>query len=99
MNRKEIAEVIKEVVDPEVGIDIVDLGLIYGIELKDEKSLHITMTMTTMGCPLHQFIQDEVSHKLKDKFSELEDISVELIWSPLWNAEMMSASAREFLGW
>ncbi len=100
MNRKEIAEVIKDVVDPEVGIDVVELGLIYDIDLKEEeKKVGVKMTMTTMGCPLHQFIQDQVAQKIKEKFPELEDIVVELVWSPPWSAEMMSETARKFLGW
>jgi metal-sulfur cluster biosynthetic enzyme len=95
----EILEALKEVYDPEMGIDIVSLGLIYGVDW-DQKSghVHIELTLTSPGCPLGPEIIRDIKRELRD----LEDVlsaDVDLVWNPLWHPSMMSEEAKEELGY
>jgi len=85
------------VLDPELGISIVDLGLIYKIEVKENK-VKILMTLTTIGCPLFSLIEKEIKNKLIELGSKEEDIVLELIFDPPWSIERMSKKARALLG-
>ena len=86
------------VIDPEVGINIVDLGLVYGVEL-DGSHATVTMTLTTPGCPLHATIEQAVRRSLQSRHPELTDITLDLVWDPRWGVEFISESGREQLGW
>lgn len=91
----DVRDELKDVIDPELGINIVDLGLVYDITVNDDDTVHVLMTLTTPGCPLHEVFRDEV----KDKASRLsafdtEDVDVELTFDPPWNREKMSDEAR-----
>ncbi|MEM4295655.1 MAG: metal-sulfur cluster assembly factor [Candidatus Anstonellales archaeon] len=93
-----IIKKLEEVNDPEFGVDIVNLGLIYEIKInKDEKKAYIKMTMTTPTCPFAALILREVQEKLS-KIDELDEIHVELVWDPPWSADMMSEEAKLMLG-
>jgi metal-sulfur cluster biosynthetic enzyme len=87
-----------EVIDPEVGINIVDLGLVYGVELADGHAT-VTMTLTTPGCPLHASIEAAVRRALQSRHPELTGITLDLVWDPRWSVEFISAAGREQLGW
>jgi len=95
---KIIIEKLAEVKDPEFGIDIVNLGLIYDIKVdKKEKKAYIKMTMTTPTCPFATQILREVQQKLTE-IKEIDEIHVELVWTPPWSKDMMSEEAKLMLG-
>jgi len=83
--------------DPELGIDIVNLGLVYGTEIDDEGKVIVTMTLTSMGCPLAGVISEEVKRALSD-IPEVKDVEVNVVWSPPWSKDRMSRYAKIALG-
>lgn len=88
---------LKKVLDPELGVSIVDLGLIYGITVSKEGTCVITMTLTTIGCPLFGQIQKEIEDRVME-LEAIQDITVDLTFDPPWNAEKMTEEARIQLG-
>ncbi len=92
---EEVREKLREVMDPELGVNIVDLGLIYGVEVKGS-SVTVKMTFTTPACPLLNFLVQNVESKVKEL--GLEDVRVELVWDPPWTPERMSPEAKMQLG-
>lgn len=98
MNEAEIREALKVVVDPEIGVNIIDLGLVYSIETQPD-SIHIDLTMTSPTCPLHQVIIAHMKQVLSQKFPEAKNIDVQLVWDPPWSPMMMSDEAKKRLGW
>ncbi|RME79170.1 MAG: metal-sulfur cluster assembly factor [Methanobacteriota archaeon] len=96
--RKAIMEALSSVKDPEFGVDIVNLGLIYGVDIDiATKKANIRITMTTPTCPFAGQILMDVQEKL-EKIEELDEIHVELVWDPPWSADMMSEEAKTMLG-
>jgi len=96
-NKEEILEVLKGVIDPEIGINIVDLGLVYDVDITDE-SIAVTMTLTTPGCPMHNSITSWVE-KIVNQFDEPDKkVIVSLVWEPQWTPEKMTREAREQIG-
>jgi metal-sulfur cluster biosynthetic enzyme len=94
--RGQILEALRNVLDPELGINIVDLGLVYGVQIEDG-AVHITYTLTTMGCPIGPMIEAE----MKQFLSGVEGVSkvdAELVLRPPWTPEMMSEEAKAALG-
>jgi metal-sulfur cluster biosynthetic enzyme len=94
-NEEMVREALKEVIDPEIGVNIVDLGMVYGINMKDDE-VKITMTLTTPMCPLSEYIDQAVKEAL-EVFS-LQAVDVNLVWTPPWNPSMMSEDAKLELG-
>lgn len=92
-----VNEKLKLVLDPELGVSIVDLGLIYGITVSGEGICTITMTLTTIGCPLFAQIQKEIEDRVME-LEEIEDVVVSLTFDPPWTAEKMTEEARITLG-
>lgn len=88
---------LENVIDPELGIDIVNLGLVYDVDLTDEGTAVITMTLTSMGCPLGPVIVDQVKTALSD-LPEVKDTEVNIVWQPAWSKDMMSRYAKMALG-
>ncbi len=96
--KEKIKKKLGEVIDPEIGIDIVNLGLIYEIKIeRDLSKATVKMTATTPMCPLLGEMLSEVEEKLS-QIEEVEEIAVELVWEPKWGPEMMSKEAKEMLG-
>jgi metal-sulfur cluster biosynthetic enzyme len=87
-----------EVIDPELGVNIVDLGLVYDLAVTDDGVVRIAMTLTTPGCPLGGFLEDEIRECLT-QLPRVRDVSVQLVWEPPWGPERMSDVARAQLGW
>lgn len=85
------------VLDPELGVSIVDLGLIYGITVSKDGICTITMTLTTIGCPLFGQIQKEIEDQVME-LDQIEDVKIELTFDPPWNTEKMTEEARIQLG-
>lgn len=96
----EVRERLMTVYDPEIGINIVDLGLIYDVDVEengDKSDVVVTMTLTSMGCPLGPVIMQEVNGAL-DGLPQLGEIGVNIVWSPPWSPDMMSEDAKDELG-
>ena len=93
-----VKEYLKAVIDPELGVTIVDLGLIYGVEFPTEDTVKIIMTLTSMGCPLFGTIHDEIVSALKPLGYPADRIEVDLVWDPAWNQSMMSEEAKVEVG-
>ena len=95
ITEENVYNAISTVIEPEVGFDIVSLGLIYGVKIEGE-SVHVTMTLSTKGCPLHELIQQWT----KDAVLKLEGISectIEIVWEPAWNITMASERVKKEL--
>lgn len=88
---------LENVIDPELGIDIVNLGLVYDVDLDDEGLATITMTLTSMGCPLGPVIVDQVNTALGE-LPEVKKVDVNIVWQPAWSKDMMSRYAKMALG-
>ena len=97
LTKKTVKKQLEKVLDPELGISIVDLGLIYKIEIKNN-TVKILMTLTTIGCPLFSLIEKEMKDKLKELGFKEENISLELTFDPPWSIERMSEKAKVLLG-
>lgn len=95
--KDDILQVLETVIDPELGIDIVNLGLIYELDLSTDGHLNIKMTLTTMGCPLADILTDSIHAALKE-VPEVKEVNVELVWQPAWTTDRMSRYARIALG-
>jgi metal-sulfur cluster biosynthetic enzyme len=88
---------LKNIYDPELGLNVVDLGLIYGIEEHDG-TLHVDMTTTVPGCPLHESMLQGVADSLST-FPGVKRVEVRLVWEPLWTPDRISEGGRRALGW
>ncbi|HEX7353947.1 MAG TPA: metal-sulfur cluster assembly factor [Mycobacteriales bacterium] len=93
----EVYERLHEVIDPEVGVNIVDLGLVYGVRVAD-RVVSVRMTLTTPGCPLGSYIDDSIRRAL-DRMPDVDDTDLDLVWDPPWTPEMMTDEAKRQLGW
>jgi len=98
MNEDIIIETLKSVFDPEVGVNIVDLGLIYKVEIRPDE-VYIQLTMTSPACPLHGVITKDMDNAMRRKFPDLGEMTIELVWDPPWSPELMSSAAKHQLGW
>ncbi|HFR3770983.1 TPA: metal-sulfur cluster assembly factor [Streptococcus suis] len=94
--QERIFQALEDVIDPELGIDIINLGLVYEIRFIEGKA-EIDMTLTTMGCPLADLITDQIHDVLKS-VPEVTEVDVRLVWSPAWTVQKMSRYARIALG-
>jgi len=88
---------LKKVLDPELGVNIVDLGLVYGVEAENG-TVKVTMTLTTPGCPLHTAIARGAAAAVRN-LDGVEEAQVEVVWDPPWTPERMSPEARAHLRW
>lgn len=91
-----VYDVLKQVHDPEVGINIVDMGLIYGLEI-DGGKVDVIMTLTSPACPAGPQILAQIDTRVKE-MEGVEDVDIKVVWSPPWNPEMLSEDAKDQLG-
>ena len=98
ISKKFIESKLSEVMDPELNISIVDLGLVYKIDLKSSDAVKITMTLTTIGCPLFSLIEQEIKSKLKELGYAEKNMTLELTFDPPWSMDKMSERAKAMLG-
>jgi len=96
--RAPIEAALRQVVDPEVALTIVDVGLVYAVTVTD-KQVHVLMTMTSVACPVADVILAEVEAELELVVPTNLSIDVELAWDPPWTADRMSPRAKELMGW
>lgn len=94
--REEVMEVLREVEDPELGMDIVELGLLYDVEVEDSK-VKVIHSLTSMGCPAGPMIQESI-YEAVQRVPGVGDVEVELTWDPPWTPERMSEDAKFILG-
>ncbi len=96
--KEEVLAKLDNVLDPELGLSIVDLGLVYDIEVLDEHSVYISMTLTFPGCPYGQVLKSDAEAEVKD-IPGVENVDVEIVWDPPWNpSEMATDHAKDVLG-
>src|SRR5512140_3579006 len=92
LTEPQVLEILRQVVDPEIDCNIVDLGLIYGVAINGAK-IKVQMTLTTQGCPMHESIAQGVRMALLN-LEGVEDAEVEIVWDPPWHPSMMSDVGR-----
>ena len=93
ISTEQIKNSLKQCMDPEVPLSIVDMGLIYGIDVSDNNDVNIKMTMTTKGCPLHDTMVDDVTRYTK-KVPGVNNVQVDIVWDPPWTMDKMSDEAK-----
>ncbi len=93
-----VREALRQVEDPEAGMNIVDLGLVYLIEVAPE-AVHVDMTMTTAACPMTDMIVDQARDAIAALVPAGTTVDVRLVWDPPWTPDKMSGVAREHFGW
>jgi metal-sulfur cluster biosynthetic enzyme len=93
-----VREALRAVDDPEVGMSIVELGLVYRIDVAPER-VHVEMTMTTPACPMGGLITDNARRAIGAVAGEGVDVDIELVWDPPWTPDLMSESAKQAFGW
>ena len=98
VTREQVLEALKEVYDPEIPVNIVDLGLVYGVEVDEENRVKIKMTLTAPGCPMAYYLIEQVEEVVRNRLPEVKDIHVELVWDPPWTPDRMSEEAKRLLG-
>ncbi len=96
INKDSVIEILKECYDPEIPIDLWNLGLIYEIRINEE-SVNITMSLTTPGCTMGQYMADDIKQKLLDK-KNIKNVNVDVVFDPPWQPEMMTDEGRKKLG-
>ena len=98
VTKEDVMKVLEEVIDPEIGLNVVDLGLIYDVEINDDNVVKIKMTLTTPGCPLGAFIAADVDRRIK-AMEGVKDAMVEITFDPPWTPDRMSERAKKALGY
>lgn len=93
-----IIEAMHTVIDPELGVNVLDLGLVYATEVSG-RDVRVVMTMTTPACPLHFYLSEAAVEAIRERVPDAGHIAVEIVWEPKWNPGMMSQTARSQLGW
>ena len=93
---EEVRDALRQVEDPELGMDIVDLGLLYDVEVEGPR-VKVTHSLTSMGCPVGPLIQEDINRVTRE-LPGVEDVDVELTWDPPWTPDKMSDDAKFILG-
>lgn len=93
-----VLQALHQVYDPELGINVVDLGLIYDIAVHDDRSILVTMTLTTPGCPMHVSIGDWVSQALQT-IPDITGGEIRIVWDPPWDPSRLTPEGRRELGY
>lgn len=97
ITKETVLEYLKEVIDPELNINIVDLGLIYDVDIKESGDVDVTMTLTSPGCPLSVVFEEWVPAAVK-KIEGVKEVHINLVWEPAWDPDKMSDDTKEMLG-
>jgi metal-sulfur cluster biosynthetic enzyme len=96
VTKDDILKALGEVMDPELGVSLVDLGLIYDVNVQDDK-VNVKMTLTAPGCPLHSVMRQNAQNRIS-QIEGVKEANVQVVWDPPWKPEMMSEKARKQLG-
>jgi metal-sulfur cluster biosynthetic enzyme len=97
VTEEQVYAALKKCMDPEIPVNVVDLGLIYGVKVADGKDVDIKMTMTTRGCPLHDTLVSDVKRYV-GKVNGVANVNVNIVWDPPWSLEKMNQDVREKIG-
>ncbi|NPA04368.1 MAG: DUF59 domain-containing protein [Epsilonproteobacteria bacterium] len=97
VTQEQVYDAIRTVIDPEVGFNLVDMGLIYGVDIDEENNVDVKMTLSTRGCPLHQMMQQWVKEAV-ERLPDVKSANVEIVWDPPWNISMASDAVKKALG-
>lgn len=92
--RKLVIDKLREVIDPEIGMNIVDVGLIYWVDINEDNEVTVSMSLTTPGCPLTDYFLSEIETRLMD-LDFIEDVKIEFVWTPKWDLIMMDEAAKQ----
>lgn len=95
---QQILDSLKQCMDPEIPINVVDMGLIYGVDISADNKVDIKMTMTTRGCPLHDTLVSDVKRYV-NKVPGVSDVNVEIVWEPAWTPEKMSEEGKKLINY
>ena len=95
--KEEVIKVLKQIYDPEIPVNIYDLGLIYGVEVDENHNVKIKMTLTTSACPLMGILLYRVEEMVKQNIPNVGKVDVELVWDPPWTPERISPEGRKLL--
>ena len=96
ITQQQVLDSLKDCMDPEIPISVVDMGLIYGVDVKDDNKVDIKMTMTTRGCPLHDTLVSDVK-RFVNKVPGVTGVNVEIVWEPAWTPEKMSEEGQKLI--
>jgi FeS assembly SUF system protein len=94
----QVMEALKNCYDPEIPVNIVDLGLVYDVKIIDEKNVYVKMTLTAPGCPVGPFVAEQVREAVMTLVEGVEKVDVEIVFDPPWTPERMSDEAKALLG-
>jgi len=97
ITKEDVIKVLSEVIDPEIGIDIVSLGLVYDIDIDEQNNIHVNMTMTVPGCPLAGLMLEDARTRLK-ALPNVGEVSVNLVWEPAWTPDRIDPDVKKKLG-
>lgn len=89
---------LQSVIDPEIGENLIDLGLIYGIRIQDNIA-RVTFTMTSYACPMSELVIEDIHESLRKTLADNIEIDLDLVWEPAWEPSMIESEARKRLGW
>jgi len=97
ISEKAIWDALKQVYDPELPVNVVDLGLIYNVAVKEDE-VYVDMTLTAPGCPMHSYIAQDAARRLQE-IPGVKKATVKVVWDPPWNPQMMTEAGKKALGW
>ncbi len=97
VTKEQVYDAISTVIDPEVGFNLVELGLIYDAIIDEENNVKVVMTLSTRGCPLHQMLTQWVKEAV-EKIPGVHSVEVEIVWEPAWNISMAADHVKKALG-
>ncbi|WP_300364418.1 metal-sulfur cluster assembly factor [Hydrogenimonas sp.] len=97
ITKEQVFDAIRKVIDPEVGFNLVEMGLIYDAIIDDDNNVKVVMTLSTRGCPLHQMLTQWVKDAVKE-LPGVGEVEVEVVWEPAWNISMADDNVKKALG-
>ena len=95
--KEEVVDALRQVEDPELGMDIVELGLLYDVEVEGPK-VKVSYSLTSMGCPAGPMIEEDIQN-VASGVEGVQEVETDLVWDPPWTPEMMSETAKKQFGW
>ncbi|MCX6022080.1 MAG: metal-sulfur cluster assembly factor [Chloroflexi bacterium] len=97
ITEEQVIEALRDVYDPEIPVNVIDLGLVYGVDIEGTL-VKVTMTMTAPGCPMHAQLSADARDKIVEN-TEAEDAEIDIVWDPPWTPDRMTEEGKAALGW
>ncbi len=98
LSETRVLAALQDVLDPELGVNVVDLGLVYGVEIEDRRVV-VHLTLTSPACPLGGVLTRATAEAIEQALPQVARVDVELVWEPPWSPDLVSEAGREQLGW